>query len=85
MPDTGKGEKDKDRGSGVREINTKCQRSEYLNKGKIKERDLEHLATAKALNLPIIAYDRDFEGIGGCVTPKRFLETLGIAKYETEY
>jgi predicted nucleic acid-binding protein len=34
-----------------------------LNKGKIKEKDLEHLATAKALNLPIIAYDRDFEGI----------------------
>ncbi len=50
MPDTGKGEKDKDRGSGVREINTECQISEYLNKGKIKERDLEHLATAKALN-----------------------------------
>ena len=56
-----------------------------LNKGKIKEKDLEHLATAKALNLPIIAYDRDFEGIGGYVTPKRFLKTLRIAKYETEY
>lgn len=49
------------------------------------EKDLEHLAIAKALNLPIIAYDRDFEGIEGYVTPKRFLETLGIAKYETEY
>ena len=56
-----------------------------LNKGKIKEKDLEHLATAKALNLPIIAFDRDFEGIKGYVTPKRFLETLGIVKYETEY
>jgi len=56
-----------------------------LNKGKIKEKDLEHLATAKALNLPIIAFDRDFEGIEGYVTPKRFLETLGIVKYETEY
>ena len=56
-----------------------------LNKGKIKEKDLEHLATARALNLPIIAYDRDFEGIEGYVTPKRFLETLGIVKYETEY
>jgi len=56
-----------------------------LNEGKIKEKDLEHLATAKALNLPIIAYDRDFEGIDEYVTPKRFLETLGIAKYETEY
>jgi len=56
-----------------------------LNKGKIKEKDLEHLATAKALNLPIMAYDRDFEGIEGYVTPKKFLETLGIVKYETEY
>ena len=49
------------------------------------DKDLEHLATATALNLPIIAYDRDFEGIEGYVTPKRFLETLGIVKYETEY
>ena len=54
-------------------------------RGKIKEKDLEHLATAKALNLPIIAYDRDFEGIEEYVTPKRFLETSGIARYETEY
>lgn len=56
-----------------------------LNKGKIKEKDLEHLATAKALNLPIIAYDRDFESVERYVTPKKFMETLGIAKYETEY
>ena len=56
-----------------------------LNKGKIKEKDLDHLATAKALNLPIVAYDIDFEGIEGYVTPRRFLETLGIVKYETEY
>ena len=56
-----------------------------LNKGKIKEKDLEHLATAKALNLPIIAYDKDFEDIEEYVTPKKFLETSGIAEYETEY
>ncbi len=56
-----------------------------LNKGKIKEKDLEHLATAKALNLPIIAYDKDFEVVEGYVTPKKFLETSGSAKYGTEY
>ena len=56
-----------------------------LSKGKIKEKDLEHLATATALNLTIIAFDRDFKGIEGYVTPKRFLKTSGIAKYETEY
>lgn len=49
------------------------------------DKDLDLLATAKALNLPIVADDMDFEGIEGCVTPRRFLETLRIVKYETEY
>ena len=45
------------------------------------DKDLDHLATVK--NLPIVAYDMDFEGIEGGML--HHLETLGIVKYETEY
>lgn len=56
-------------------------------RGKIKEKDLEHLATAKALKLPyIVAFDRDFEPFPEYYTPKRFVEkVLNLKAFETDY
>lgn len=56
-------------------------------RGKIKDKDLEHLATAKALKLNyIIAFDRDFESFPQYFTPKQFVESvLKIRPFETEY
>ncbi len=52
-----------------------------------KEKDLEHLATARSIGIDIIAYDRDFEGIEEYFTPKRFLESLKLTlkTYDTIY
>ncbi len=54
-------------------------------RGIIKEKDLEHLATARSLGIDIIAYDRDFEGIKGYFTPKGFLESMKLKTYDTAY
>ncbi len=55
-------------------------------RGKIKEKDLAHLATAKALRLPVIvAIDRDFKPFREYRTPKAFLKERGIRHYDTEY
>ncbi len=51
----------------------------------IKEKDLEHLATARSLGVDIIAYDRDFDGIEGYLTPKKFLESMKLRHYDTIY
>lgn len=55
-------------------------------RGKIKEKDLEHLAAVKALALPrIVAFDRDFKAFKEYRTPKKYLEELGLKARETEY
>ena len=54
-------------------------------RGTIKEKDLEHLATARSLGIDIIAYDRDFEGIKEYFTPKEFLESMKLKTCETMY
>ncbi len=56
-------------------------------KDKIKEKDIEHLATAKALELKyIIAFDRDFEPFAEYRTPKQFVEKeLKMKPFETGY
>lgn len=55
-------------------------------RGRIKEKDLAHLATAKALRLPhIIAYDRDFKPFKEYRMPKQFLEELSLKHFDTEY
>lgn len=57
------------------------------NKGKVKEKDLEHLATAKSLGLKfIVAFDRGFEPFPEYYTPKEFVEKiLKLKGFETDY
>ena len=52
--------------SQLRRICEVKQRQDYADgienwKGQIKEKDLEHLATAKVFNLKIVAFDADFQ------------------------
>lgn len=55
-------------------------------KGKIKEKDLENLATAKALKLKcIVSYDDDFNGFEEHRTPKEFIKEMGFKESKTEY
>lgn len=55
-------------------------------RGKIKEKDLAHLATAKMLRLPVIvAFDRDFKPFAEYRTPKQFLEEMGAKTFGMEY
>jgi len=55
-------------------------------KGKINDKDLEHLATVKYLGLRyLVSYDRDFEGIDEYITPKNFIKKLGLKEADTEY
>ncbi len=55
-------------------------------RGKIKEKDLEHLATAKQLAVDfILAFDRDYEPFPEYITPKQFVKKLGLKPSETEY
>ena len=53
--------------------------------GKIKEKDLEHLATAKKLGLKIIAFDRDFKPFKEYMTPKELVQKLGLKGFDTDY
>ena len=66
------------------------QRQDYAGgienwKGQIKEKDLEHLATAKAFNLEIVAFDADFQSFEEYHTPKQFVEVLGERPYEVQW
>lgn len=55
-------------------------------KGKIKEKDLEHIATVRKLKISkLISYDRDFESFEEYYTPKQFIKSLGLKTSETEY
>lgn len=64
------------------EIKSKMQKW----RGKIKEKDLEHIATVKMLKLEyLVAYDRDFENFEEYYTPKQFLDKIGVKSMPTEY
>lgn len=56
-------------------------------RGKIKEKDLEHLATVKGLKLQfLVALDRDFEPFPEYITPKKFVENiLKLKAFQTDY
>jgi len=59
-----------------------------LNKwrGRIKDKDLEHLATVKHLGLKyLIGYDYHFEGFEEYRTPRQFIIEQGLSASETEY
>lgn len=62
--------------------------AEQINKlkGKIKEKDIEQLATTKKYGIKfLISYDRDFLGFEEYLTPKKFLEVIGIKTSENEF
>ena len=55
-------------------------------RGKIKDKDLENLATAKAMKIGyLISFDREYELFPEYLTPKQFVKHLGLAVSETEY
>lgn len=55
-------------------------------KNQIKNKDLEHIVTVKAMQLQtLIGFDRDFKPFKEYKTPKQFLKTLGIKTGKTEY
>jgi len=55
-------------------------------KGRIKEKDLEHLATAKYKRVKyLVAYDRDYDGVKEYIKPQRYLMKLGLKYYDIEY
>ena len=73
--------------SQLRRVCEVTQRQDYAGeieewKGKIKEKDLEHLATAKKFGLKIVAYDSDFLPFEEYRTPKQFVDELGKKSYE---
>lgn len=55
-------------------------------KGRIKDKDLEHLAAARKVGATfIIAFDRDFEGIPEYRTPKQIISMLDVDGYQSDY
>ncbi len=55
-------------------------------KGKIKDKDLEHLATVKHLGLKyLVALDEHYKGFEEYKTPKEFIESLEMKPSDTEY
>jgi predicted nucleic acid-binding protein len=55
-------------------------------RGKIKDKDLPHLATVKVLGLEyLVAYDKDFRGFKEYYTPKEFLIKLGYKHFDTDF
>ena len=64
---------------------TKYEDKMKLLRTQIKEKDLEHLATVRALQIKyLIVFDRDFNEIKEYITPTKFLQAEGIQAYETE-
>jgi predicted nucleic acid-binding protein len=58
------------------------------NRGKIKDKDVENVAAVRHENLEfLVAYDRNYEGVPEYITPKDFIERLGIGirEYDMEY
>jgi len=65
---------------------TKYEDKMKILRNQIKEKDLEHLATVRALEIKfLIAFDRDFDEVNEYITPKKFLQSEGIQAYETEF
>ena len=57
-----------------------------LFKGKIKRKDLEHIATVWLKEIQwLIAYDEDFKEFPEYITPKEFVEKMGLKAKPTEY
>lgn len=55
-------------------------------KGKIKEKDVEHLATVRLLKLKyLVSYDDDYKQIEEYITPKKFIKELGLKPADSEY
>ncbi|MBI4053191.1 MAG: PIN domain-containing protein [Candidatus Diapherotrites archaeon] len=55
-------------------------------KNRIKEKDLEHIATAKAVHAKfLVGFDRHFKPFPEYRTPKKFLKEIGIKERRTEY
>ena len=55
-------------------------------KGKIKRKDLEHIATVRFKEIPwLVAYDEDFESFSEYITPKQFVKKMGLRAKPTEY
>jgi len=52
----------------------------------VKEKDLEQLATVREYGIKhLVSYDKDFEGVKECTTPKDFVKLMGMKTQETEY
>ena len=63
-------------------IKKECE--EY--KGKISDKDLDNLATAKYEKADyLISYDRDYLDFNEYITPRQFVKKFGFKGYETEY
>ena len=55
-------------------------------KGKIKEKDLEQIATTKKYGIKfLISLDRDFENFEEYLTPKQFLQRLNKKVRDSEF
>lgn len=55
-------------------------------KGKIKGKDIEHLATVKHLGLKyLVAVDDDFKNFEEYKTPRQFIQLMGLKPSESEY
>jgi len=54
-------------------------------RGKIKDKDLEHLATARVAGAKIVALDRHFKPFKEYLTPKQLVQKLGLKAFETDY
>jgi len=73
----------------VKIVKREEMKSEIMeNRGKIKEKDVENVAAVRHEHLEfLVAYDRDYEGVPEYITPKDFIERLGIGirEYDMEY
>jgi len=55
-------------------------------KGKIKEKDMEQLATSRKYRIKfLISYDRDFEGFEEYITQRQFLSKMKIEVTKSEF
>jgi len=53
---------------------------------KIKEKDVEHLATVRLLRLRyLVSYDADYKHIEEYITPKEFIKVLKLKCTDSEY
>lgn len=54
--------------------------------GLVPKKDLEQLAAVRELGIKyLVSHDRDFQGLEEYVTPKQFVELLGMKSREKQY